>query len=112
MSLLQTVRVLDSWKDGQRQGSSIFANKINGIESWLHDSFDKNFTLVMRVPPLDEKTNTIGHGSYAKLMPGGHDDEYTADKEEESDQLVEDARTSVMVNDSTKTEAGDRKDPG
>jgi hypothetical protein len=53
----------------------------------------------MRVPPLDEKTNTIGHGSYAKLMPGGHDDEYTADKEEESDQLVEDARTSVMVND-------------
>ena len=81
-------------------------------KKWLHDCFDTNFTLVMRVPPLDEKTNTIDPGSYAKLMPGGHDDEYTADKEEESDQLVEDARTSVMVNDSTKTEAGDRKDPG
>ena len=48
----------------------------------------------------------------AKLMPGGHDDDYTADKEEESDQLVEDARTSVMVNDSTKTETGDGKGPG
>ncbi len=48
----------------------------------------------------------------AKLMPGGHDDEYTADKEEESDQLVEYTRTSVIVNNSTKTEAGYRKDPG
>ena len=32
-------------------------------KKWLHDCFDTNFTLVMRVPPLDEKTNTILEGN-------------------------------------------------
>ena len=65
-------------------------------EKWLHDCFDTNFTLVMRVPPLDEKTNTILEGNMRyylenskKLMPGGHDDKDT-DEEEESDWLEED----------------------
>ncbi len=64
-------------------------------EKWLHDCFDTNFTLVMRVPPLDEKTNTIlEYALYyleksKKLMPGGHDNEDT-DEEEESDWLEED----------------------
>jgi hypothetical protein len=50
----------------------------------------------MRVPPLDEKTNTILEGNMCyylenskKLMPGGNDDEET-DEEEESDWLEED----------------------
>jgi hypothetical protein len=38
------------------KGVVSFANKINcWREKWLHDCFDTNFTLVMRVPPLDEK---------------------------------------------------------
>ena len=70
--------------------------KINWREKWLHDCFDTNFTLVMRVPPLDEKTNMILEANMRyylenskKLMPGGHDDEDT-DEEEESDWLEED----------------------
>ena len=50
----------------------------------------------MRIPPLDEKTNTILEVNMRyylenskKLMPGGHDDKDT-DEEEESDWLEED----------------------
>ena len=67
--------------------------KINWRKKWLHDCFDTNFTLVMRVPPLDEKTNTILEANMRyylenSKMPGGHDDEDT-DEEEESDWLEE-----------------------
>ena len=83
------------------KGVVFFANKIQ-LEREMADSFDKNFALVMKVPPLDEKTNTILEDmrdyldNLTELLPGGYDEEDT-DEEEEGDQLEEDGLPWHMI---------------
>jgi GTP-binding protein EngB required for normal cell division len=82
------------------KGVVFFASR-NQLEREMADSFGKNFTLVLRIPPLDEKTGKMLEAmrnyleGCTELMPAGRDDEDT--DEEEDHQLEEDGIPWHMI---------------